>query len=148
MPKEQFAVRLRTIHESWTARRTIVRIGNLRTFENQFMHLLELHQWAQEAVDDIRAVYGKRFPITLGPAPSQDQEPPAFIVLLAEMQTLIVALTEQEQGGEPVYSVAMSMHGNVLPLATGTYGRPGHWTRAQLEDILLSMLGTFERGRS
>lgn len=125
-----------------------VRFGNSRTFETQFNHLLELHQWAREAVEDIRDVYGKRFPITLGPPPTRDQEPPAFLVLLAEMQTLIVAMTEHQQGGESVFSVAMSMHGNVLPLAAGTSSRPGHWTRSQFEDVLLSMLGTFERSRS
>ena len=99
-------------------------------------------------VEDIRDVYGKRFPIALGPSPERDQDPPAFLVLIAEVQTLIVALTEQRYGGESVYSVAMSMHGNVLPQVTGPSGKPGHWTRLQLEDVLLSMLGTFERSRS
>lgn len=148
MPKELFAVRLRTIRETWDERRALIHAGTTRNFDSQFLLLREMHEWATEAVRDIREVYGRRFPISLGPAPDRDEFPPAFHVAIGEGQALMVSLREQRFGLESNWGVVMSMHGQEIPHGSHPRVRPGTWTRADLEDVLLSMLGSFERSRS
>lgn len=145
MTREPFVSRVRALRESWDERRKVVRLAATHTFDSQFLLLLTLHEWACEAVADVRDVYGIQFAIDVGPAPERNQDPPSFSVVVAEVHALTLSITERRRGIEPSWHVTVSVEGELQAHAAGPDRRNGHWTRSRLEDVLLSVLGAYER---
>ncbi len=146
MAREPFATRVRVLRDSWDERRRVARLASTHTFESQYLLLLTLHEWAREAGDDVRDVYGANFPIDVGPAPAREQDPPAFSVLVAQDHALTLSLIERRRGSEPSWHVTVSVEGELQTHQAGPDRRNGHWTRGRLEDVMLSVLGAYERG--
>ena len=145
MTREPFAGRVRALRDSWDERRRVARLASTHTFDSQYLLLLTLHEWAREAVGDVREVYGNTFPIDLGPLPAREQDPPAFSMLVAQAHALTLSLIERRRGVEPSWHVTVSVEGELQSHQAGPDRRNGHWTRGRLEDVLLSVMGTYER---
>ena len=151
MSGESFSQRVQNLHDSWNERRQIKGIASAHDFESQFQLLTTLHGWAEEAVTEIRHVYGEAIHLSLSPAPVRDPYGPAFSALLSESFTLTFSLTERRRLGGARWFISVSVGstgegGGVV--AAGPERRNGQWTRGRLEELLLSVLGAFERSQS
>jgi hypothetical protein len=149
--REPFLSRVRALRDAWDERRRIARLSSSHTFDSQVELLLTLHSWAAESVNDVRSVYGDGIPIELTGIPSRDQHPPSFSVILAERHALSLSLHERHRGLEPTWHISVWVEAD-SQASTGSRAGPdrrnGHWTRGRLEDVLLSVLGAYERGLS
>ena len=151
MSGEPFSQRVQNLHDSWNERRQMKGIASAHDFESQFQLLNTLHAWATEAVDEVQRVYGEAVHISLGPAPTRDPYGPSFSAFLGDAFTLAFALTERRRMGGSRWFISVSVGssgngGGVV--AAGPERRNGQWTRARLEDLLLSVLGAYERSLS
>ncbi len=148
MHPEPFAQRVRTLHASWLERREVRAFAGSHTRDAQFELLLALHRWAEGAVRDIVAVYSAAFAAELGPAPERDEVSPAFNVSLAGNHVLTLSLLERRRLNVQHWYVSVSHSSGVDGgdgVMAGPERRNGQWTRGRLEDLLLSILGGYER---
>lgn len=153
MRGESFSQRVQNLRDAWSERREIKGMAGAHDFESQFRLLMTLHAWASEAVREIQAVYGKELPITLSPPPAPDPHPygTAFSVFVESQFSLTFGLTERRRLGGGRWSVSVSFGSTGSgsgAVAAGPERRNGHWTRGRLEDLLLSLLGAWERAQS
>ena len=151
MSGESFSQRVQHLHDSWNERRQMKGIASAHDFDSQFQLLTTLRGWAEEAVAEVQGVYGETVHISLGPAPTRDPCGPSFSAFLGDSFTLAFALTERRRMGGSRWFIAVSVGssgtgGGVV--AAGPERRNGQWTRARLEDLLLSVLGAYERSLS
>lgn len=151
MSGESFSQRVQHLHDSWDERRQIKGIAGAHDFDSQFQLLTTLHEWAEGAVDEIRQVYGDGVHISLSPAPVRDPYGPAFSASLSDSFTLTFALTERRRMGGSRWFISVSVGssgaaGSVV--AAGPERRNGQWTRGRLEELMLSVLGAYERSLS
>ncbi len=145
---EPFAARVRTSHESWQERREVKALASAHDRDSQLRLLLALHRWATGAIEDIRSVYGNELPAEISPVPRRDDVSPAFTVSLGGSHVLTLSLLERRRLTVQHWYVSVSYSS----AATGGEGvmagperRNGQWTRGRLEDLLLSILGSYER---
>jgi len=148
MSGESFSQRVQNLHDSWNERRQMKGIASAHDFESQFQLLSTLHSWAAEAVDEVHRVYGESVHISLSPSPTRDPHGPLFSAFLGDSFTLAFALTERRRMGGSRWFISVSVGtlgagGGVVPV--GPERRNGQWTRTRLEDLLLSVLGAYER---
>jgi hypothetical protein len=148
MSGENFQQRVSVLRDSWAERRQLQRLASVHDFESQFGLLRTLHAWAEAATADIRAVYGDELQVSLSPAPGPGTATRSFSVTLGDSYTIACMLAERPRGGGSRWSVAVTVSstgpgGSMM--AAGPERRNGQWTRARLEDILLSSLGSWER---
>jgi hypothetical protein len=147
MPGEPFALRVESLREAWIERRWMKTFASSHDFGSQYQLLLTLHHWASEAVADIRKVYGETLSVTVSARPTPD-EAPVFRVVVAGNFSVMFSLLERRRTESPHWSFAVAVTsagraGNVV--AAGPERHKGQWTRARLEDLLLSVLGAYER---
>jgi hypothetical protein len=151
MSGESFQQRVSVLRDSWAERRHLHRLAGTHDFDSQFGLLRTLHAWAEAATADIRAIYGDELQLTLSPAPASGSASPGFSVTLGDSYTVSCVLAERPRVGGSHWSVAVTVSssgpGGAIS-AAGPERRNGHWTRARLEDILLSALGAWERAGS
>jgi hypothetical protein len=151
MIREPFAARVRALHEAWDERRRVAQLASTHTFDAQMELLRTLYSWTTEAVADVQAVYGDRVSIGVTLPPAAEQRPPSFSVILADRHALTLSLLERNRGMGTTWHISVWLEAE-SPSTTGSRAGPdrrnGHWTRARLEDVLLSVLGAYERGRS
>lgn len=151
MSGETFQQRVSVLRDSWAERRQLHRLTSMHDFESQFGLLRTLHAWAEAATADIRGVYGDELQVSLSPAPEAGSATRSFSVTLGEGHTVSCVLAERAPSGGSRWSVAITVSssgpGGAMT-AAGPERRNGQWTRARLEDILLSALGSWERASS
>jgi hypothetical protein len=113
--------------------------------------LTTLHDWAETAAADIRKVYGDSLGVSVSPLPRKEDATPAFTVTLGNSYTVTFVLTERRRMAGTRWFVSVTV-GSGGPggaiVAAGPERRNGQWTRGRLEDILLSVLGAYERALS
>jgi hypothetical protein len=147
MTRESFADRVEALRDSWAERRRIAGFAGAHDLASQLELLQTLHGWAAEAVADIAAVYGPALPIVLSPRPEPPGERASFSVAIAGDFGIAVALAERRRVTGPRWHVSVLVRspGSGPVAHAGPERRNGQWTRGRLEDILLSVLGAYER---
>ena len=148
MGGESFQRRVELLRDSWAERRQLGGVASVHDYDSQFRLLLALHAWSLDAASTIEAVYGTALSLRVSPAPLNGGANPAFTVTIGENHTVSFLLTERRRVGGPRWYVSV-MVGEGGPggsvVVAGPERRNGQWTRGRLEDILLSVLGAWER---
>ena len=143
---ESFLGRVQALRQSWVERRQMKGLTSAHDFASQYQLLLTLHGWANQNVGDVRAVYGPELRAVLSPAPGLEEGPPAFCVTFAEAYRVTFALTERRRLGAAHWFISVNTAGpRGGAVAAGPERRNGHWTRSRMEEVLLSVLGAYER---
>lgn len=151
MDRENFRRRVAQLRDSWEERRTLKSFAGAPDFNSQFALLSSIYRWVEDAVADIRDVYGDSLAVTLGPMPTAEAPAPAFALTLGDATTLTFAMVERTRVESSRWAIAVTIGtggpgGTVV--AAGPERRSAQWTRARVEDILLSVLGAHERAAS
>ena len=126
---EPFAQRVQSLRETWLERRMVKALASAHDRESQFQLLATLHQWALQAAADIQRVYGETLIVEVSPAPE-------------------AGLAERRRASGGSWFVDASVMGGGRgggAIAAGPERRNGQWTRGRLEELLLSVLGAYER---
>lgn len=148
---ENFRRRVAQLRDSWEERRALKGFAGASDFNSQYTLLTTIYRWVEEAVADIRDVYGDTLAVNLGPEPNPGGPPPAFALTLGDATTLTFAMVERTRSDSPRWAIAVTI-GTGGPagavVAAGPERRSAQWTRARVEDILLSVLGAHERAAS
>jgi len=151
MSLEPFADRVRALRDSWMERREVKALAGTHDFDSQFQLLSTLYSWTARAAVDVSEVYGRDLELRLSPPPSPLGRDAAFSVVVADAFVLSFRLTERQRLGTAGWFVSVSI------ASTGTGGnavmagperRYGQWTHGRIEDLLLTMLGAYERSLS
>ncbi|MBI2767454.1 MAG: hypothetical protein HYX53_16285 [Chloroflexi bacterium] len=148
---ETFASRVQALRKSWIEWRQVKALASSHEFESQYLLLLTLHGWALQAAAEINAVYGEGLAVDVSPAPDRNDAVAAFNVVVANSYTASFTLSERRRAGASSWFVAVGLGAGgrgSTSVAAGPERRNGQWTRGRLEDLLLSMLGAYERGLS
>ncbi|WP_322797209.1 hypothetical protein [Tepidiforma sp.] len=149
MSGEPFRSRVATLRDAWAERRALRAIAGAHDQASQFALLRTLWGWAREAAEDIRAVYGPSLDVALSPEPTPGTANPAFTLRIAGEYTLAFSLAERRRAGGSRWSIAVTIstagEGSVTP--AGPERRNGQWTRSRLQELILSVLGAYERSR-
>ncbi len=151
MPADLFARRVQTLRDSWIERRQVQSFASSHDFDSQYQLLLTLHRWAFEAIHDVQEIYRESVSIKLSPAPDGRGAHPAFSMALAGTYSVNFSLQERVRAGTSHWSVAACVISNApggIVVPAGPERRNGQWTRGRLEELLLSVLGAYERSRS
>lgn len=151
MSRESFQRRVMVLRESWAERRALKGLASAHDFDSQYGMLVTIYQWAEEAASDIGAVYGDALAVALSPRPGRQASAPAFVITIGDQYTVTFALSERARMGSARWSIGATL-GSGGPgganTAAGPERRNSQWTRGRLEDVLLSVLGAYERGIS
>jgi hypothetical protein len=151
MSSESFQRRVEVLRDSWAERRHLKELAGSHEYEPQFRLLQSLHGLTASAVADIRAVYGAQIDVSLSALPQRDAGSRAFSITVDGQYTVTFHLAERRRMGVERWSVYVTVSsggpGGVITTA-GPERRAGQWTRLRVEDILLSVLGAYERGLS
>jgi hypothetical protein len=148
---EPFARRVQTLRDAWLERRQTQSFAGSHDFDSQYHLILTLHEWACDALEEIATIYGATVDIGLSPAPERGGAAPAFSLAVAGTYSVNFALQERGHPGSGHWTVAASVISNApggLVVPAGPERRNGQWTRGRLEELLLSVLGAYERARS
>lgn len=148
---DTFASRVQSLRDTWVERRQVGRLASAHDFDSQFRLLVTLHEWASAAVVDIAEVYGETPSVTVSPLPEHSDETPAFSIVVDAQHSLTLSLAERRRMGAPRWhlSISISAAGSAHSAANaGPERRNGQWTRTRLEDLILSLLGAYERSLS
>ncbi len=151
MSVEPFGDRVRALRDSWIERREVKALAGAHDFESQFRLLEMLHGWTTRAAADAAEVYGGELELRISPRPSPAGRDAAFSVVVAEAFVLSFRLAQRQRMGTPGWFVSVSIattggHGNAV--MAGPERRYGQWTRGGVEDLLLTVLGAYERSLS
>jgi hypothetical protein len=148
--RESFATRVQALRESWAERRQVARYSGSHDFDSQLQLLLTLHEWCSEAVAEVQSVYGDTLDIDLSARPNASEQPPGFTLLVGGSYAITFTLVERKRlaGSRWHVSVAVRSPGSGTVTHAGPERRNGQWTRTRLEDVLLSVLGAYERSLS
>ncbi|MEO8540814.1 MAG: hypothetical protein ABI577_13825 [bacterium] len=151
MTGESFQRRVELLRDSWAERRQLKGLASVHDFESQLSLLSTLHSWAEDATADVLAVYGNTLTMNVSPPPDGKSTSQAFSVTLGESYTVTFSLTERRRMGGSRWFISVTVGaggpgGSIV--AAGPERRNGQWTRGRLEDILLSVLGAYERALS
>ena len=148
MSGESFQRRVELLRDSWAERRQLKGLASVHDFDSQIRLLTTLHSWTEEAAADIAAVYGAALSLSVSPAPESSSSNPAFTVTIGENYTVTFLLSERRRMGGARWFVSVTVGSGGSIVAAGPERRNGQWTRGRLEDILLSVLGAYERALS
>ena len=151
MTSEPFARRVQTLRDAWVERRQTQSFASSHDFNSQYQLLLTLHRWALDAIREVHDVYGDSIWVELSPAPARASTAPAFSVGVAGTYSVNFALQERNIAGGEHWSVmarVISSAPRDLVVPAGPERRNGQWTRGRLEELLLSVLGAYERART
>lgn len=147
MSGNSFAARVEMLRDSWLERRQLRNLASAHDFESQLGLLQTMYGWAQRSAADIKGIYGDSLDISLLPEPGTATNFHAFSLTLAQSYTVTFGLGERRRSGSSRWFISATVttgRGGAI-VAAGPERRTGQWTRARLEDILLSVLGAYER---
>ena len=147
MSGESFQRRVAFLRDTWAERRHLKRVAGATDFESQFTLLELLYGWAETAASDVRAVYRNELPVTLTPPPLANGLQ-VFSVTVGHNYTVTFALTRRQRAGGTTWTIVVTLGADGANTAAGPERRNGQWTRARLEDLLLLLLGAYERAAS
>ncbi len=140
---------MRNLREAWAERRQVKLIASSRDFDSQFALLTTMHSWALQAAEEIDRVYDGDVAVVVSPPPGPDKLAAAFSVFMAESFTLGFSLSERRRASDSSWFVSVAMGSSAGgTVAAGPERRNGQWTRSRLEDLLLSVLGAWERSQA
>lgn len=141
-----FALRVRALHDAWRERREVNTLASAHDRDSQLLLLMTLHGWTIEALSDIHAVYGDDSPISVDGPPDARDTNPCFGITLAENRVLAFSLLERNRAQMPYWYLGISRASpGGEESHAGTDRRSGHWNRGRLEELLLTLLGAYER---
>lgn len=148
---ENFRRRVAQLRDSWEERRALKGFAGASDFDSQYTLLSAIYRWVAEAATDIRDVYGEGLAVNLGPEPTTGGPAPAFALTLGDATTLTFAMVERTRRDSARWAIAVTIGTGGLAGTVVTAGperRSAQWTRARVEDILLSVLAAHERATS
>ncbi|MEX1104047.1 MAG: hypothetical protein WED87_07340 [Dehalococcoidia bacterium] len=138
-----FRERLEELRDAWRERREVRPLAAARDFDSQRALLAVLHGWCEEAAALIREVYGEDLGARVEPLEPGETE---FSASVGTAPALVFSLTERDGTGRGNWTVAVRF------AAPATSAEPqrrnGPWSRARLEQLLLSAIAAHERRRS
>ena len=146
-----FAIRVQSLRDSWIERRQTGCLANAHDFDSQFRLLAVIHGWAVSAVEDVQAVYADGVAVTVGPFPERTEATPGFSIVVDSRHSLTVSLMERPRAGADRWHLRVWVSAAGAGTASGQAGPSrldGQWTRARLEELILSLLGAYERSQS
>lgn len=120
-------------------------------FDSQYQLLITLHRWAGDAIREVEDIYGESIGVELSPVPDRTATAAAFNVAVAGTYSVNFALQERTHSGSGHWSVVACVISNAprgLVVPAGPERRNGQWTRARVEELMLSVLGAYERART
>ncbi len=148
MATQPFQGRVRLLRETWEERRHLAALSTSHDLVSQVTLLLQVYAWVKEARDAILVVYGSGCPVTLSPEPSRRDPLPAFSFAVGR-QGITFALEERQRGASASWHIAGCLTAGsprTGPTAmAGPERRNGLWSRLRVEELLLSILSTYER---
>ncbi|HET7737874.1 MAG TPA: hypothetical protein VFK32_04805 [Tepidiformaceae bacterium] len=146
MTGEPFPQRVQALRDAWRERREVKGLASNHDYGSQYALLLTIHRWAAQAARQIEEIYGADIAVMVSPAPDKTGIP-AFQFVLADAYTVSFSLEERRRMGNSRWhiSVSVAAGGSGGVVAAGPERRNGQWTRGRVEDLLLSVLGAYER---
>jgi hypothetical protein len=151
MPDGRFVDRVSALHDAWAERRDVAHLARDHGYEAQTAILQRLHAWSRDLVADVGTVYGRELSLELSPISGEDVGQPGFSIVLNRRFGADFRLVRRSRQGEDAWHLAVSMRhagpAGEPVMVVGPERRSGHWTRARLEDVVLSLLGAVERSR-
>ncbi len=137
-----FEARVRSLHQAWLERRESWVLSRTHDVDSQRLVLANVHRWASECIEDVRHVYGETLPLTIEPLGERD----CFDVAIGASQCATFELVDRRNGERPSWQVVARVvtRGDEDAQAADER-RVRRWGRAQVEEILLSLLGAYER---
>ncbi|MGH2632584.1 MAG: hypothetical protein ACRDG3_04170 [Tepidiformaceae bacterium] len=152
MHNEPFVMRVQALRDSWAERRQVRGIAHIHDYPSQFRLLQAMHGWAEHAAEEIREVYGATMAAIVTacpePPPNERQEERGFAVTVGPGFGAAFVLHDRRRLPGPSWSISVSVASSGSAgggSAAGPERRNGQWTRTRLEDVLLSLLGAYER---
>jgi hypothetical protein len=149
--RESFVQRVQALRESWSERRQVRALASSHDFDSQFLLLQMLHSWSADAVADINQVYAGELRVELSPLPQPGDRNPGFSLSVAPGYTVALSLGERSRAGSQHWFISVAVNSTgpgTPPVAAGPQRRTGQWTRGQLEEVILTALGAYERSLS
>ncbi len=143
---ETFRGRVEALRDAWAERRQLKQLAGAHDFASQLVLLRTIHGWADAACREIRAVYGTELPIAVSPPPCESS--PSFAVSIGGGWMAAFAVAERGRPRAAGWAVSVTVDSRGATLNAGPQRRFGQWTRGQLEDLLLTVLGAYERAQS
>lgn len=137
-----FEARVRSLHQAWLERRESWVLGRAHDVDSQRRVLANVHGWASECIKDVRHVYGETLPLTIEPLGERDR----FEVLIGAGRGATFELVDRSSAERPSWQVVARMvtRGDEAAEARDER-RVRRWGRAQVEEIVLSLLSAYER---
>lgn len=126
-------------------------LASAHDFDSQFQLLQMLHSWAYDATKDINEVYAGDLQVELSPLPQPTDRTPGFTLTVAPGYTVSLSLSERSRAGAQHWFISVAVNSTgpgSPPVAAGPQRRTGQWTRGQLEEVVLTALGAYERSLS
>lgn len=146
--RHQFRERVQALRDSWEERREVRPLAASFDLDSQCRLLAVLHNWAEDCAAIIRSIYGQQFDLVVESLPGG--EPHAFSVRLGGVMSLTFALTQRRRQGSSLWTISAHVsaihRGFLVPVDPER--RNGPWSRARLENLILSLLGAYERSRT
>lgn len=151
MGGENFQRRVELLRDTWAERRQLRGLAGVHDFESQLALLRTLHGWAEQAMGDIVRVYDHKISTAVSPLPDGASPSPGFAVTIGGNFTATFILAERRRMAGARWFISVTVNsggpgGSIV--AAGPERRNGQWTRNRMEDILLSVLGAYERSLS
>jgi hypothetical protein len=141
--RQSFRDRLEGLRDAWHERREVRPLAAARDFGSQRALLGILHDWCIEAAALVREVYGEELEARVEPLQEDALE---FSMVIGSAPPLVFGLLGREgSAGRGPWSVALRAADAPAPVGQR---RNGPWSRARLEQLLLSTIAAHERGRS
>lgn len=144
---EPFAARVQALRENWIERRQVAGFATAHDYHHQFELLQALHAWAAHAAAEVTAVYGDAELVRLSPPPAAGGET-AFELTVGGTHTLTFALAPRRRAGTAGWSIAARIRdadAAAPAVPAGPERRAGQWSSARVEELVLSLLGAYER---
>lgn len=146
-----FHERVRVLRHQWVERREVQPLASSHDIASQSRLLAMLYSWAEEALGDIRDIYGDDLHLELTPAPPLTSDSPGFTITIGNDQQIAFTLANRTRNREPGWYISATVSTQSkpgAPVPAGPQRRSGHWTRARFEELLLSALAAHERSVS
>lgn len=144
-----FAERLKSIRDAWHGDRELFELSRQHDRVSQARVVDLLYDWLEEALADVRCVFGESLVATLSARPLGSDPAPSFTLSVSPGYEISVALVSREaEGGLRWHTTIATRAGLDAPLHhAGPDRRHAAWTRARIEDLVLSLLSAEERAR-
>ncbi len=146
MTGDSFASRVRGLRREWTERRQVRRLSLDHNFESQYRLFQTLHLWARQAAVEIQREYSGRLSVKVSPLPAVSERERSFSVVIDDAYSLTFRL--EQRGGQSPWRIVATMSTSDSVEAVSPRRAAAHWTRSRVEELLLALLGAYERALS